>query len=384
MAGGSILLRFASTTRMLLAVLLCASDYSSLFAGSRVVEIGSLPGNPEQDPILKVLIVSGFDGWAFSSHGLWRTENSGKSWISVAFPRPLVDSGPYPNSPPRLTAIGFESPSRGWVEVEHWHTGAFIKTIYRTSDAGNSWNEQPPLPGQNMVMYARQFLRDGSTGWVAGAKRPPSARRTPIDTGCIAPPDYSILEPAIFRTVDSGQHWVQQFLPELSGCPVSTIFFRNDDEGIAASGHRLFYTSDGGFVWKPSRYSPDCANQDWVDENRNDPLKVFFLDNQMGWIGSYNGAVLRTRDGGAHWCGLAMVGDQSQAGGLGDWGAVHFNTSRHGWILGIDQRVYETSDGGASWTKIVGIASAYSMSCRSSECWVISDKLYKIIEIEEH
>lgn len=98
----------------------------------------------------------------------------------------------------------------------------------------------------------------------------------------------------------------------------------------------------------------------------------------MGWLGSQQGSLLTTTDGGKTWCQLKKPGEIGRGGGLGDSGALYFDTLKHGWILGPDRALHETDDGGVSWSKVEGARSIYSIFCLEGRCWALSnDKLFK-------
>jgi photosystem II stability/assembly factor-like uncharacterized protein len=207
---------------------------------STLTEIGPLPGGPSE-PIKGIHFLGEKTAWCFSSQRLWRTLNGGASWSEVALPLPPQHSGG------RQILFGdFESSEAGWILIlQGGVTFPFAETIYRTNDGGGSWQEQPPLPLQDGIVRTVSFRPGGLVGWVGGVRKNPNVRITVVP-GCISPPNASILEPDIFHTIDGGRHWAKQALPEQSGCPVSTIVFRNDNDGVAVSGHHLYYTADAG------------------------------------------------------------------------------------------------------------------------------------------
>jgi len=278
-----------------------------------------------------------------------------------------------------LLNMHFDSVEEGWVQVEYPSGLSFVESIFRTNDGGKTWREQPPLPGEDMVVYAKNFTSGGMVGWVGGAKRPPSTRRISIVPGCISPPDISVLEPAIFHTIDGGRHWTQQLLPEPGGCPVGKLFFQSAQVGVAGAGHHVYFTLNAGTTWQASDFPKDCTDREWLSSEWNEPLSFFFYDRKVGWLSSLDGFLLRTMDGGKSWC--TMKGPLDLAGvpmGVIDFATVHFSSVQHGWLLGGDQRVYETVDGGSRWSRVEGADSVYSLFCRESRCWALSkNNLYR-------
>jgi photosystem II stability/assembly factor-like uncharacterized protein len=188
----------------------------------------------------------------------------------------------------------------------------------------------------------------------------------------------TVLEPLILHTSSGGKEWAQELLPRLSGYPVGAIFFRNPQKGVAAAGHHLFYTLDGGVTWRPSGNLEGCSNSAWLGSEYDEPLSFFFYDDDLGWLGSVDGFLLRTVDGGKSWCSLGYPVKPNEGGGVGYFGTVYFDTPRHGWYLGKDEFVHETNDSGVSWTKVEGLDFVYSLFCGSGHSWALSDgKLYR-------
>lgn len=204
---------------------------------------------------------------------------------------------------------------------------------------------------------------------------PPPFHLTTVP-GCISPPNKSFLEPEIFHTTDGGKSWAKQALPQLAGCPIRALSFRNERDGVAAAASHLYYTSDGGTKWSSATFPKDCADPDQLPDEWNQQMSFFFYDAKVGWLGSLDGALLNTTDGGRTWC--TLKGPERGDAGLGDFGALFFDSPKHGWILGAHMNVYETNDGGLSWAKVPGPESIYDLSCIAGRCWAVSDgKLYR-------
>ena len=329
----------------------------SMTAASRLVEVGPLPRTTTY-PTTEIQFLNRLDGWASNPEGLWRTQDGGASWIGVALPQP------------NLRNLRFDSVDVGWAvmasdEVSRGH-------LYRTQNDGKTWQMQPDLPEAADALH---FTPGGSVGWAGGDKLSDPPPPLTILPGCLDPPDKTLLEPEIFHTTDSGRHWIKQSLPELGGCPVGGLSFRNEREGVAVSGSHLYYTLDGGNTWVSATFSRDCSPDLLLGEQ--DQQVSFFYDAKIGWLGSSYGSLLKTVDGGKTWCGLRRP--EQGFRGLGHFGAVFFDSPQHGWILGSEMNVYETTDGGSSWSKVPGPEHIYELNCRDDRCWAISNgMLYRI------
>jgi photosystem II stability/assembly factor-like uncharacterized protein len=348
---------------------------------SRLVEIGPLPKPTSDDPITEVQFVDETTAWAHSTLSLWRTRDGGRTWeiVHSAWPEHTLDNGRGRIDGPRLAMAHFETRDAGWVRVDRLTgEGAVSRTIYRTSDGGETWREQTKLPPIQGVLGEVQFLPQGMVGWAAGELRRDLSRRVPIIPGCLSAPDDAVLQPIIYQTNDGGLNWTQQTIPN-TGCPVGTIFFRDAQNGVAVSGHHLYYTRNGGATWQASGFPDQCPSHKWRDGEWNEAVFPFFVDDS-GWLGSAEGSLLRTVDGGKNWCEIQAPGEiGASGGGLGDFGRVYFDSPQHGWILQNDMKLYETRSGGSAWSQVEFKGPVNSFSCFAGHCWALADgKLYRV------
>lgn len=332
-------------------------SYSVASAQSTPIRVGQLPQSSY--PVQSVQFVSNKDGWAFGDK-LWSTNNGGVNWDLVNLPLPLLGGG------------HFDSTQDGWI-VAAAEDGSGGR-LFRTHDGGKTWIKQPPLPDYEII----DFLPGGQEGWVGGAQLGNPPPRLAITPACISPPDPTRLEPEIFHTNDGGIHWSKQVIPAKGGCPISLISFRDPMHGLATSGHRIYYSRNGGAAWHLATYSRTCRNREWVDDEWKENVRAFFYNNNLGWLGSESGYLLKTEDGGATWCGLKDAGEIASGGGLGEFGALYFDSPEHGWILGVDHHIHETTDGGVNWLQVQSDVRFHSLFCLNKRCWAVSRDLYRI------
>ncbi len=182
----------------------------------------------------------------------------------------------------------------------------------------------------------------------------------------------------IYVTADGGKTWTEQKKTTLFDQLLS-VFFVNESTGWAAGvaslskKEVLYKTTDGGATWNN------------VSTNLTKGLsKIFFLDEQHGWISGSDGIVIATTDGGATWTSQKTATtkgfldicfiNETTGWGVGNgsgiqhttdggktwvvqgssssayvWG-VHFTDPNNGWIVGGGAYFGRTTDGGASWS----------------------------------
>lgn len=346
--------------------------------GSRLVEVGPQPGGDS------VQFLNDSDGWIYGDKTFWRTSDGGKTWTSLSLPQPR-SSDPANGLPPNVITVQFESQTSGWAWVDNSKDYPAIieeQTVYRTSDGGRTWHEQPFSPlaarGTQQLLF---YLDGASIGWEGGAQPTGARVLHPRLLKCKPWWDGRRAEPIVFHTTDGGKHWSEQMLPKSAGCNVELLYFSNSRQGIAVAEHTAYYTSDAGAVWHLSEFLPCCTDADWHSIFSMPPASAFFLDSMIGWLGYQDGYLFKTQDGGKSWRQLAHPGDiWSEQDGLGDFGRLYFSSARHGCILGGDRSVYETDDGGSEWSKLDSAEPIISIYCAvGSHCWALSAKrLYRI------
>lgn len=144
------------------------------------------------------VIGQGFDGAA-----LFRTQDGGASWI------PVTDfQGTY-------VAVDFADAS-GWA-------ASYNGTVYRTTDAGNSWSEIQ-IPGSALSVRDLDFW-DASIGYVVGA------------SGFAA------------RSSDGGQNWQTLTLPAGAGDVTDIALVGANELWVSMAAGKLLYSANAGQNW---------------------------------------------------------------------------------------------------------------------------------------
>ena len=151
------------------------------------------------------------------------------------------------------------------------------------------------------------------------------------------------------------------------------VFSKTGKKTLYFANQRLFSTTDGGEHWKP--ISPDLSRPQIATPRNLDPTTakddyhvgkprgVIYtiapspLDPNVIWVGTDDGLVWRTADGGAHWTNVtpAALTPWSKVGGIElshfQRGVVYLAIDRHR----LDDRtpyIYVTRDDGKSWQRV--------------------------------
>jgi photosystem II stability/assembly factor-like uncharacterized protein len=229
-----------------------------------------------------------------------------------------------------IRGINFVNDQKGYLI-----TGSYI---YTTDDGGFNWYTQMnPLPGISRY-YNSVFFVDSLFGVIVG--------EVWINNNY---PNGLLL-----KTHDGGNLWTPIYLP------TENIFrnchFFNQNEGIALSSSKIFYTVDGGLNWEEKFYSSYYFLRD-----------MSFADDLNGIVvGGYGNSpyILRTTNGGQ------------------TWNQVNISFSTHLWkVKYLDSaHVYATSgnyaliyseDGGLNWS----VPTSYPSNANAKSLDVLSDSL---------
>ncbi len=253
----------------------------------------------------------------------------------------------------RLSSVFFVDRSRGWVVGSNG-------TLLETDDGGRKWRRRA-LPERQK----REMVRDI---W--------SVKDDEVRQRLYLLGQYGMIDPRGFYNITDRVFFLISSNNEEGWAPGSTARqpVRRPDKVLG----RIEVTEAGQIQVKESdSYSETLRNPEPV------LLRMFFIDNRVGWTIGESGTIQMTKDGGANWtlqyaatrklfydvmATSAMEAWIVGAGGTilhtnnggqfwkeeisgitDDLLAVHFIDSRRGWAVGKNGTIISTINGGASW-----------------------------------
>ena len=147
----------------------------------------------------------------------------------------------------------------------------------------------------------------------------------------------------VYKTTDGGSTWTQISSNVFINGPIG-VWFMSELTGfiIGSDGGgnpQVGKTINGGVSWTTTTLPVGGMGF-------NDANKIFFFDNNTGYIVCRGGHIYKTSDQGGTWNELA-------SGTSSDLGSVHFPSSSTGYAsLSYSNSILKTTDAGTSWTLI--------------------------------
>lgn len=179
-------------------------------------------------------------------------------------------------------------------------------TVLKTYD-GNTWTKLNS--GTNLYLQS-VFFFDTNTGWSVAS------------------------DGTIIKTTNGGSKWTVQ----TSGTtqPLRVVQFLSKDEGYAVGSYTyenksvFLKTINGGETWTVNIIAGYQI------------VSMFFINSNVGWASGWNGAILKTSDGGINWIPQTI-------GTTSDLRSIYFINATTGWVVGRKGVVFKTADGGTNW-----------------------------------
>ena len=212
-------------------------------------------------------------------------------------------------------------------------------TLYKTTDAGTTWNLIPTGTVQNLLSLAFTSLQHGVITGSNGLHLVTEDAAQTFSVGTTAQTTdirsvafknsleaYCVGSNFVEYTRDGGHSWMR-----VDGTNQS-VHFPTPDRGYACGYYGVAYkTEDGGNNWKPMNLN--------TAQYLND---IYFINRDTGFaVGG--SSVFRTLDGGETWNTITNPSTTSLY-------SVHFTDYNHGVAAGYRQTIMYTANAGQTWT----------------------------------
>lgn len=141
----------------------------------------------------------------------------------------------------------------------------------------------------------------------------------------------------LLKSTDKGETWSLLSIPaSVLQTSFWEVFFVNQNVGwLGGWSNKILKTTNGGLTWF----------QQTLSEDFNQVSSLFFLNENIGWATDYNySKIFKTVDGGNTWNEVFSGINQ----GIKD---IKFTDINHGWAVGELGTILYSSDGGNTWIK---------------------------------
>jgi len=237
--------------------------------------------------LFSLQFIDSLNAWAVGD-GISRTTNGGVSWVDVD-----QQLASYYHS------VFFINNDTGWISTNE---GKIIKT----TNAGVDW--EIIVPDSTIWSYLKIQFIDPNNGWLVSFRN-------------------------ILRTSDGGITWITSILPD--AISLRALNFVDERNGISVGiNGEIYITTDGGINWEKKFkrvpfFSGNCC---------------FFLNTEVGFIGTDDGRILKTTNVGIEW--LSIYDNDS----VSIWNIYFINDSL-GWATGYPSVILRTTNGGNNWIR---------------------------------
>jgi photosystem II stability/assembly factor-like uncharacterized protein len=261
---------------------------------------------------------------------------------------------PKPNAYPGQT-VRFVTPNRGFVLQA-------LGQLLRSDDAGLTWREVARYPDAAALEFSPDGIgyllthtgvlwrsADGGLTWARVSRAPQAAPRYSGYNQPVVPHYYTRLhaisadtvveltsEGLLRRSVDGGRQW-QETATSVS--VLSSSFVSGKVGFMGTWDGKIYKTTDGGTTW---------TKLSEVTYFPSEITMLHFISPLVGFAHREHSDLLRTSDGGLTW---TLVSNR-----LEDINEMHFLTPTRGFAVGDYGTIYSTTSAGLSWTAI-GLAT---------------------------
>jgi photosystem II stability/assembly factor-like uncharacterized protein len=266
-----------------------------------------------------------------SDHGSSSKDN-GVTWQSFSMPGINTSAGHFTNE------------MNGWVV----YGGFENNQVWVTSDGGDSWMLRDPLKhpvvseiwmtdSLNGYLASRDFVYTTSDGGSTWIKMHDNSVNSIVDMHVVnANEIWTCLNNGfIFYTLDGGDAW-DQINPNIISSNRTSGIFASDDGKVWVGGKyvSIMYSSNSGADWT-----------DQVPNAKGIMYEPHFINENLGIIGSSEGTVLKTTNGGASF-------DKIQFGPDEYFYATQMITEQAVVVGSSSGRIFGSADQGETWSQM--------------------------------
>lgn len=270
------------------------------------------------------------DGFLLTeSNGLYITKNSGSTWTKVNVLNGELSV---------MRKILFKNSKEGYIVGTNF--------FYFTSDGGNSWNYSyvPNTGGgyigfdvidKSHIIYAGAssitISHDNGVTWKSNieAKEETISRVEFFNKNF----GYRIRYSDVGITQDGGKHW-ENFKVTF---PYSITKSTNNKLWLSTGRNEIYSSTDYGKSWTKNTF---------VEPRNYGITKVYFMDDNKGFIIGYRKLIYITKDGGNTWTLIPNGPSSSSDPILND---IYFLDENIGYISSSKGYIYKTTNGGETW-----------------------------------
>ncbi len=260
------------------------------------------------------------------------TQNMGSSWENLN-----EDIG-------NINQIGFLNPEYGYALTYE----ANSTNLMSTNNGGYTWQpdtiiENGPffymkIEGQSIYLIngSSQLIKSTNSGYDWELLNVPDTMSTYFDLQFLDEDIGYICgsDGILFRTNDGGNTWIDK---SLSGdFLLFGMVFINPELGLLIDpvARIVIRTEDGGTTWEYMELG---------EVENYQPASIFFVNDSLGFITTFEGLFFKTNDAGSTWNFLADFPP-------GNLSKVFFINETEGWYKNSNE-IYHTYDGGETWTE---------------------------------
>ena len=268
-------------------------------------------------------------GWS----EVFKTSNGGENWVAQDLPNPLgLDN----------ESVFFLNPDTGWI------AGSY-KTIYNTTDGGNTWEVLHPYELEEHYWLLDIKFYDELHGCAVGDKL------------------FMPYKGIILTTNDGGETWTESIITDSEGFK-TVEYISQDTLWAGSSDGKLFKSTDGGFSWSlfqgisgnlydlhffnsndaiaiAGYHDISITHDGWeswesTDLGFENSIRKFSFSDNLNGIGVGNFNIIRTSDGGNNWNSV-----------FDSFLRIAFFNADNGWLIPKNEtnQMLHSIDGGQSW-----------------------------------